>query len=93
MPLHTGRRSWTTAGEEFLVDGSLMGGDTGATVVIRRQGNAAWTSTARYPHTVQMQGNDGIMAWGTFTDSSSLLTHFVAGLPVPSADLTDARCP
>jgi hypothetical protein len=37
-----------------------------------------------------MNGNDGIVAWGTFTDSSSLLlTHFVAGLPVPLSDLAN----
>jgi hypothetical protein len=42
------------------------------------------------PATVQMNGNDGIVAWGTFTDSSSLLlTHFVAGLPVPLSDLAN----
>jgi hypothetical protein len=39
------------------------------------------------PVTVQMRGNDGIVAWGTFTDSSSLLTHFVAGLPLPTSEL------
>jgi hypothetical protein len=41
------------------------------------------------PVTAQMSGNDGIVAWGTFTDSSGLLTHFVAGLPVPSSDLAN----
>jgi hypothetical protein len=35
-----------------------------------------------------MGGNDGVIAWGTFTDSSSLLTHFVVGTPTPSSDLS-----
>ena len=41
---------------------------------------------------VKMSGNDGIMAWGTFESlsfgSSSEISHFVVGLPVPSSDLS-----
>jgi len=39
-----------------------------------------------------MGGNDGIVTWGTFTDPNSqlgALHHFVAGLPVPTADLVN----
>ncbi len=40
---------------------------------------------------VQMGGNDGLIAWGIFGDSSrsGLLSHFVSGIPVPSSDLND----
>ncbi len=40
------------------------------------------------PTSVQMGGNDGVIAWGTFTDSSSLLTHFVVGAPTVSSELS-----
>ena len=43
---------------------------------------------------VQMSGNDGIIAWGTFGSQTGGTTggninHFVTGLPVPSADLSN----
>ncbi|MEK6209694.1 MAG: FecR family protein [Pseudomonadota bacterium] len=69
-------------------DGVCTGGGFGATVVFDDKGKLL-DFGGEIPATVQMRGNDGIVAWGTFTDSSSLLTHFVAGLPVPSADLAN----
>ena len=43
---------------------------------------------------VQMGGNDGIIAWGTFESLTRATTggnivHFVTGLPVPSSDLSN----
>jgi len=64
---------------------ALRGGAFGATVVFDDNGRLL-DFNGEIPVTVQMRGNDGIVAWGTFTDSSSLLTHFVAGLPVPTSD-------
>jgi len=39
---------------------------------------------------VQMGGNDGIMAWGSFeaVTRTGVLNYFAVGLPVPSSDLT-----
>lgn len=36
---------------------------------------------------VQMGGNDGIIAWGTFADSSNSTVHFVVGAPTASSEL------
>jgi hypothetical protein len=37
---------------------------------------------------VQMGGNDGIIAWGTFVDTNSRLTQFVVGAPTVSSELS-----
>jgi hypothetical protein len=37
---------------------------------------------------VQMGGNDGIIAWGTFIDTNSRLTQFVVGAPTVSSELS-----
>ena len=68
----------------------FSGGGSGQTLIFDAKGSLV-SFNGEIPTTVQMRGNDGVMAWGTFTDSSSpsLLTHFVAGLPVPSSDLTN----
>ena len=36
---------------------------------------------------VQMGGNDGVIAWGTFADSSNSTVHFVVGAPTASSEL------
>ena len=36
---------------------------------------------------VQMGGNDGVIAWGTFIDTGSRLTQFVVGVPTVSSEL------
>jgi len=71
-------------------DGVCKGGGAGTTVVFDDKGKLL-DFGGEVPATVQMRGNDGIVAWGTFTDSSGfgLLTHFVAGLPVPTSDLAN----
>jgi len=71
-------------------DGACFGPNSGVTVVFDSAGKLVSFGSV-VPTAVQMGGNDGVMAWGTFTDTSSFgaLTHFVAGLPVPSADLTN----
>jgi hypothetical protein len=63
--------------------------DLGATVVFDSQGNLL--NVGGMPVSATLSGNDGIVAWGTFTDPQSpgVLTHFVAGVPVPSSDLAN----
>jgi hypothetical protein len=63
---------------------------SGVTVVFDSNGNLVRFDSI-VPSSVQMAGNDGIVAWGTFVDPSSSrgLKQFVAGIPVPSADLTN----
>lgn len=71
-------------------DGACIGSSSGVTVEFDSSGNLISFNSV-IPTSVQMGGNDGLMTWGTFTDSRSFggLTHFVAGLPVPSADLSN----
>lgn len=62
----------------FDADGNLRSEDVGS-------GSVALSS-------VRMYGNDGIVAWGTHLMPSGStfpdISHFVAGLPVPGADLS-----
>ena len=67
-------------------DGVVRGGGFARPVVFYNKGTLL-DFDGEIPATVQMNGNDGIVAWGRYTDSLSLLSHFVAGLPVPSSDL------
>jgi hypothetical protein len=83
--LLTGTQKLDIAKVDFS-DGPLKFINSGAPVVFDERGTLT-NLNGLVPDTFRMSRNDGIMAWGTFTDSSGLLTHFVAGLPVPSADL------
>jgi len=87
--LLTGTQTLDTLKIDFC-DGVCKGGGAGTTVVFDDKGKLL-DFGGEVPATVQMRGNDGIVAWGTFTDSSGfgLLTHFVAGLPVPTSDLAN----
>ena len=69
-------------------DGACIGTDTDVTVVFDSLGKLTKYGSIT-PTSVSMGGNDGIVAWGTFLDSSGFngLTHFVAGMAVPAADL------
>jgi hypothetical protein len=60
----------------------------GSTAVFDEQGKLL-SINSTVASSVTMNGNDGVVAWGTFSDSSNggQLAHFVAGLPVPSSDL------
>jgi hypothetical protein len=60
----------------------------GVTVVFDSQG-VVLDFAGIVPLSVQMSGNDGVIAWGTFTDSFGVLTHFVGGVPVPASDLAN----
>lgn len=88
--------SFVLAGKQFLdyvegsmCDGACIGAGSGE---FEFDANGNLLSFGRVPVTaVQMGGNDGIMAWGTFVSASSSfgeISHFVAGTPVPSADLS-----
>jgi len=70
-------------------DGACYGPNSGVTVVFDSSGKLVSYGSI-VPSAVQMGGNDGIVAWGTFLDPNAglgPLTHFVVGTPVPSADL------
>ncbi len=69
-------------------DGACYGPDSGVTVELDSAGKLRIYDTI-VPNIVKMDGNDGIVAWGTFNDPSSFgpLHHFVVGMPVPSGDL------
>ena len=71
-------------------DTACIGFKTGITVVFDSSGKLVSYGSV-IPTTVQMGGNDGIVAWGNFTNTSTFgaLTHFVAGIPTPAADLTN----
>jgi hypothetical protein len=85
----TGTQTLDTVDGNYC-DGACFGPNSGATVVFDASGKLVSYGSIM-PTSVQMGGNDGIVAWGTYTDTSTFgaLTHFVAGIPVPSADLTN----
>ena len=69
-------------------DGACIGTGTDTTVVFDSAGNLTQFGST-IPAEVTMSGNDGIIAWGTFLEvaGSNDPVHFVAGVPVPTADL------
>lgn len=73
-----------------LCDGLCDNPRTGVTVVFDSSGMLLSYDTT-VPTSVQMAGNDGVMAWGTFMDTSNsvLINHFVTGAPVPGSDLSN----
>ena len=84
----TGSQTLTLALAEFGVvnNGGLF---PGTTMVFDPQG-ALESVSAQVPSAVTMGGNNGVMAWGKYSDPiiSGQIAHFAAGLPVPSADLS-----
>ena len=76
--------------EGTFCDGACIRSNSGITVVFDSSGKIVSYGSV-VPTSVNMSGNDGVMAWGTFTNTLSFgaLTHFVAGIPVPSADLAN----
>jgi hypothetical protein len=85
----TGTKTLDSVDGNFC-DGACVSSSSGITVVFDSSGKLVSYGSV-IPTSVQMGGNDGIVAWGTFIDTSSFgsLTHFVAGIPTPSADLTN----
>jgi hypothetical protein len=76
--------------EGNFCDGACYGPNSDVIVVFDSTGQVV-SFNSIVPANVAMGGNDGIVAWGTFTEVSNFgaLHHFVAGMPVPSADLTN----
>ncbi|MEO8006666.1 MAG: FecR family protein [Betaproteobacteria bacterium] len=67
--------------------GACVTSSSGAVVAFDANGNLVnyFSSTVT---SVQMGGNDGIIAWGTFIDTNSKLTQFVVGAPTVSSELS-----
>lgn len=82
----TGVQTVTTVSAGYP-DNIFVGSNSGVVVEFDSAGKLiSYDSTI--PTSVQMGGNDGVIAWGTFTDSSSVITHFIVGAPTVSSELT-----
>jgi hypothetical protein len=74
-----------------LCDGACLSSGSAAPMVLDAQG-VLTSFNSQSVSAVQMSGNDGIIAWGTFVSPTPStfggnVIHFVTGTPVPSADL------
>jgi hypothetical protein len=74
----------------FVSNGVVTNGGLfpATTIVFDTQGTLV-SVNSRVASSVTMGGNDGVVAWGTYSDpsNSGQLAHFVAGPPAPSSDL------
>ena len=89
-PGMTGTQTLSTL-EGNYCDGACFGPNSNVEVVFDSAGKLV-SFDSIVPTSVQMGGNDGVIAWGTFTEGGSgigSLHHFVAGIPVPTADLAN----
>jgi hypothetical protein len=75
----------------FMSNGVVTNGGLfpGTTMTFDTQGTLV-SVNSQIASAVTMGGNDGVMAWGMYSDPSNSghLAHFVAGLPTPSSDLS-----
>jgi hypothetical protein len=89
VPPITGTQTFTSVNVGYP-DGVLYQSQTGIVVEFDSSGKLI-NYDSMTPASVQMAGNDGVIAWGQFTDANGFLTHFVVGSPTSSSDLNSLR--